>query len=121
MTRKKLPAIAAVLGICMMTSFNVSAAVTRLPNEAGYLNMTVGKDVFTNSFASASSFIDDFKPDQFIRIKSVNNSFTTDDMFTAPRSQPATEAVYKDSSGTYGRLLASLGLMALIAYRRSYR
>lgn len=120
MTRKKLPAILAVLGICMMTSFNASA-VTRVPNEAGYLNMTVGKDVFTNSFASASSFIDDFKPDQFIRVKSVNNSFTTDDLFTVPRSQPVTETLYKDSSGTYGRLLASLGLMALIAYRRSYR
>lgn len=120
MTSKKLPAILAVWGICMMTPFNVNAA-TRLSNEPGYPNMAVDKDIFTSSFTAASSFMDDFKADQFIRIKSVNNSFTSGDLFMAPRSLPVTGTAYKDSiSDTYGKLLASLGLMALIAYRRSY-
>ncbi len=120
MASKKLPAILAVLGICVMTSSNSNAA-THMSNEPGYLNMAVEKDVFTNPFTTVSSFIDDFKAAQFIQIKSVNNSFASNDLFTAPRSQPETGIVYEDAiSDTYGKLLASLGLMALIAYRRSY-
>lgn len=120
MASKKPPAILAVLGICMMTSLHVDAA-TLLSNEPGYQNMAVDKGVFTNPFTTASSFIDDFTAVQFVRIKSVSNSFTSNDLFTAPHSQPVTGMVYQDSiSDTYGKLLASLGLMALIAYRRSY-
>jgi hypothetical protein len=120
MVSKKFSAIVAVLGICMVTSFEVDAA-THLSNEPGYLNMTADKDIFTNSFTTASSFLDDLTANSFIRIKSVN-SFTSDDLFTVPRSLLGTGTAYKDSiSETYGgKLLASLGLMALIAYRRSY-
>ncbi len=104
MASRKFPAILAVLGICVMTSSNSNAAT----------------HIFTNYFTTASSFIDDFKSAQFIRIRSVNNSFTSNYLFTAARSQHETGMVYEDAiSDTYGKLLASLGLMALIAYRRS--
>ena len=119
MVSKKFSAIVAILGICMVTSFEADAA-THLSNESGYLNMTADKDIFTNSFTTASSFIDDLTANSFIRIKSVNS--TSDDLFPAPPILLGKGTVYKDSiSETYGgKLLASLGLMALIAYRRSY-
>ena len=121
MASKKLPAIVAALGICMMTAFNVDAA-THLSNEAGYLNMTADKDAFTHSFTTASLFIEDFAADHLILIPHKSAySFKSDDLFAGPYSLLVTGAAYKDSiSETYGKLFASLGLMALIAYRRSY-
>jgi len=109
MVRKKLTAAVVALGICVIAT-PTTHAETALP-EPGAMSVPDGKRPW---FSMIASFFDDFADDSSEHKKPIYSS-PVRETFAGPYDLPVTEGGDRDF---YGMMLASLGMMALIAHRR---
>ena len=112
MVSRKLPAMMVAIGICMLLPLNVIAENT-LPNGPGSTNMIEDRGIVTGPTRAVSSFLDEFTAEHFPQKPSVYS--LTSDEFAGPYTLLVSGAGNQNS---FGMMLASLGLMALIAHRR---
>jgi hypothetical protein len=114
----------AVIGICFFIPVNSNAVnfaradIQGTSTPIGGTAMDGTDNILTRPFAKVSMFINNYPANRFIQTKSPS-SFTPSDVFAGPykllSTRPETSSSFLE---VYGMLLASLGLMGLIAHRR---
>ena len=107
----------AVLSFCFLMPVSNDAA--GLASHGPEISASDNKrGVLTKPFVATSSFVNTFRAKHFIRTKS-SCSLTSWDVFAGPYKLFLTKPDNKNSVlETYAMMLASLGLMMVIAYRR---
>ena len=112
MTRKQLPAVLAALSIGMAASTGIDAA-TVLPAGGASVPMAGNQGVIAKITTATTSFFDEFEAGHEAARKSARYP-AAGDFFAGPRVLVTGAA----DSNSYGMILASLGLMAVIVHRR---
>ena len=118
MTRKKILAIAMAYGLCSVIATQVNAVVPVTTPSATFNVTGINKSI-DRHMQTAAAYMEGFALEHF-RSRSVQTGAVDIELFAGPYQLFVSERKpsLAESTNSSGMILASLGLMALIARRR---